>query len=422
MSDKLTPACGCSEFEHTQERLSRRGFLGGVLALGGGVLLGTGTGFEYALAAEGSNPADVIINLNMRGGMDGLLAVPVLGSAALRAARPDLVLPDSSNLRLDSTFGLHPNLKGFKDLFDSKELSIVHAVGVPTGSRSHFDEQLAIELAAYDNGATVSGWQSRLLKNTGSDQVFEGVAMATSMPASLGGSSNAVAFQSLTDVKLNEVGIDRQAQLNLLKKLHADKNHVWSATADTSLAAAIQLESVNEATAVLYPAGKLGERFKLLAAMMKSGLPIKTVNIDFDGHLDVHVEAGAQTGTMADNFTRLSGAITAFKKDLGAYWQKVTIVTVTEFGRRVEQNAQEGLDHGWASAMFVINGAGKAGSIHAKWPGVEENDLVDGDLKVTTDYRDVLAEVLTKRAGVSASAISNILPGFKPQALGILSN
>ena len=156
-----------------------------------------------------------------------------------------------------------------------------------------------------------------------------------------------------------------------------------------------------------------------LASLLNVGVPIKTAAIDFDGEFDVHSAAGVRTGAMTNNFNDLSATIAAFKADIGPLWRRVTIVTLTEFGRRLEENASGGVDHGWASAIFVMGGGVKGGQVVSKWPGLGEKDLSDGDLAVTTDYRHVLAEVLRNRGGLSTEAISAVLPSFTPQALGI---
>jgi uncharacterized protein (DUF1501 family) len=414
--------CSCDEFHEAQLKLSRRGFIGGVLALGGGILINEG-GLEYALADTGSGTAlgDIVINLNMRGGMDGLLAVAPLGDASLRSARPTLALPDSALLPLDGFFGMHPSLAGLKDLFDQKELSLIHAAGTPIGTRSHFDDQLALELAAYDAPTTVGGWQARLLANTGAAQVFSGVAVGQNVPASLNSATQAVAFENKDRVLLRNINIDRADQLAALRSLHQDSGRLWSAAARSSIDASLQVEGVTTISAVAYPNTTLGNRFKLLAQLIKGGLPIRTANIDFDGHLDVHAAAGSLTGVMPDNFKNMADSIQAFKADLGPLWTKTTVVTVTEFGRRVAENAQAGLDHGWGSVMFVMGGSVNGGKIVAKWPGLASNQLSEGDLPVTTDYRSVLTEVMTVRGGVSAVAMKQIFPNFAPQTLGLFA-
>ncbi len=425
MTDNSFQTAGCTDFLNTQAALSRRGFFKGVMALGGGVVLST-QGLDLAFADNfdetgGSTPAgDIMVNLNMRGGMDGLLAVPVLGAAGIGAARPTLALADSELLPLDGFFGLHPKLAGFKQLFDAKELSIAHAVGTPFGTRSHFDDQLAIELSAYYSNTTVDGWQSRLLKSTGATAVFSGIGVSQNNPVSLKDAPGGVAFDAFSDVLLKDFKMERGAQLELLQILHNDSGRYWSAVAQTSLAATAQLEKVAQTAAGTYPDTEVASRFKLLAQLIKAGLPIRTANVDFDGDLDVHVAAGNRTGAMADNFQRLNDAIMAFRADLGPLWQRTTVTTITEFGRRFEENAAAGLDHGWASVMFVMGGSVSGGKVHARWPGIGAGDLVNGDLKVTTDYRSVLAHVMQQRAGISSTQLTQIFPNFKPEEISLV--
>jgi uncharacterized protein (DUF1501 family) len=152
--------------------------------------------------------------------------------------------------------------------------------------------------------------------------------------------------------------------------------------------------------------------------MMKNGVNIKTANIEFAANFDVHSDAGILDGQTAGDLKDLSACIQAFKDDLGSLWGHVTIVTITEFGRRLQENASRGFDHGWGSAMFVMGGGVKGGRVITQWPGL--NDLRDGDLKVTLDYRHVLAEVMKYRGGMAADKISGVLPGFTPKDIGIV--
>lgn len=411
--------CGCPDFERTREGISRRAFLSGMLAMGAGLVIGGTTGLRYAIAATGDTGADVVITLLMRGGMDGLMAVPLLGDANLARLRPTASVLDSRALILDRTFGLHPNLSTFKTLYDAGQLAIVHASGTPVGTRSHFDDQNSLELAAYGSPGTSSGWQNRFLQATGTTSVLSGMAVGDQTPVSLYGDAAAMAFGNLDDVALIDIETDHQTYVETLKRMHARVDNHWSHQALETLDATEALTKVKNVAHVAYPQSVSADRFKVLASLLKAGIPIKTASIDFDGEFDVHSAAGVRSGTMANNFTDLSATIAAFKDDIGPLWQRVTIVTLTEFGRRLEENASAGVDHGWASAMFVMGGGVKGGQVVARWPGLSDTDLKDGDLAVTTDYRHVLAEVLRNRGGLSSEAISAVLPSFNPQALGI---
>lgn len=411
--------CGCEEFQSLQRGFSRRGFLGGVLALGGGLAISVEPGFDYALAAPGETRADVIVMVSMRGGMDGLMAVPVLGDPLLQSYRPTTAVRDSENLSLDNHFGLHKNLSDFKKMFDNQELAIVHAVGTPTGTRSHFDDQLSIELAAYDNPDTTTGWQTRYLKAIGSTEVLTGFAASKNKAAGFTGSTVAATFDDLTQVTIDSVGSDRASYLQLLKEMHKNNDHQWAKTGLMTIDASERLRSVATDTSVSYPQSAFGRRMKLLATLLKAGTPIKTANIDFGGDLDVHDQAGVAVGTMADNFKDLNDSIAAFKSDVGPLWNNTTITTVTEFGRRLRENASAGVDHGWGSAMFVMGGGVKGGKVVANWPGLEERNLHNGDLAVTLDYRHVLSDVLRYRGNLSTAEVNAIFPGFKFQDLGL---
>jgi uncharacterized protein (DUF1501 family) len=417
MTDDL---CGCDEFRELERGLTRRTFINAALALGGGLLVTDATGFQYSTAAYGAANADVIISINMRGGMDGLMAVQPLGDPNLRSWRPNLSLADSQTLSLDSHFGLHPNLSKFKGLFDAGQLAVIHAVGTPVGTRSHFDDQKALELAAYNNPSLTQGWQNRLLQASGTTEVFAGFAPQYQTPISLMGSKSTAVFNNINNVIIDDFkDIKRADYLSILRKMHSKSNHPWQKSAISTIAASEKLRTVQTSTTATYPSTVFGERMKTLAQLIKAGINIKTANVDFDGQLDVHSAAGVSSGTMADNFKALDEAIAAFQQDIGDAWNRTTIVTLTEFGRRLQENASQGVDHGWASAMFVMGGGVKGGQVLTEWPGLSADRLRDGDLRVTLDYRHVLAEILRDRAGMTSAQLSNVLPGFTPKSLGL---
>ncbi|QKJ25659.1 DUF1501 domain-containing protein [Aquiluna borgnonia] len=414
----MTTLHGCEEFRTLTKELDRRSFIKSVMAVGGGLVITADPGMTYSLAAQG-DAAGLVITVTMRGGMDGLMAVPLLGSSLLSSYRPQTSLNDSEQHSLDGTFGLHKNLGGFKELFDAKELAVIHAVGTPLGTRSHFDDQRAVEFAAYESGPTQEGWQTRFLKAAGHTEILSGFSGSRILPTAFSGSHQSVAFQAVSDIQLTAVGRSKQEYVNLLEKLHEGRRSVWSSSARTSIEASTRLSNLSEQSSVSYPNDAFSARLKLLAALLRSGTPIKTANIEFQGDLDVHDDAGIRDGVMADNFKRLNDGIMAFRKDIGDFWSRTALVTVTEFGRRLSENASAGLDHGWASAMFVMGGNVRGGQVIAKWPGIESSDLVNGDLRVTTDYRDVLASVLRGAGGMSTEGLRAVFPNFSASALNL---
>jgi uncharacterized protein (DUF1501 family) len=415
----MTDQHGCEEFQQLTKGLDRRSFIRSVMAVGGGLVIAGDPGMTYALAAPGE-AKDTVVTITMRGGMDGLMAVPLLGSSTFRSYRPTTSLQDFEAHRLDGMFGLHKNLSEFKKLFDLGELAVVHAVGTPTGTRSHFDDQRAVELAAYDAPTTQGGWQARYLKAAGHTEVLSGFSASRNSPASFRSAPQAVSFQSLADIELVPVGRSRKDYLDLVQTLHDGRTSTWSKAATATVKASEYLSTITPTSTVAYPDDAFSRRLKLLADLLKSGVPIKTANVEFQGDLDVHDDAGIREGVMAANFTRLNDGIAAFRSDVGAFWNQLVLVTITEFGRRLQENASAGLDHGWASAMFVMGGNVRGGKVIAKWPGIEKSDLLNGDLRVTTDYRDVLASVLVGRAGMSTQGLQEVFPSFKFSPLDLV--
>lgn len=415
----MTEQHGCSEFQELTKGFNRRSFIQSVLALGGGLVVAADPGVTYALAQPGEK-GNLVVTITMRGGLDGLMAVPLLGSALLRQYRPTTSLADAELHNLDGVFGLHKNLAYLKTLFESKEMAIVHAAGTPVGTRSHFDDQRAVEFAAYDSPVSQGGWQTRFLEAAGHTEVLSGFSASRTLPASFSGSRPSVAFQTLSDIELYSVGRSREDYLRLLTNLHSSRQTTWSKVAKTSLEASQRLAGISTASVATYPDNPFASRMKLLANLIRAGVPIRSANIEFQGDLDVHDDAGIRDGVMADNFTRLDGAIKAFREDLGELWLDTTLVTITEFGRRLQENASAGLDHGWASAMFVMGGRVRGGQVLAKWPGIEKADLLNGDLRVTTDYRDVLATILKDAAGLSSEALQSVFPSYRAQKLDLI--
>lgn len=410
---------GCEEFQQLTKGLDRRSFIRSVMAVGGGLVIAGDPGMTYALAAPGE-AQDTVVTITMRGGMDGLMAVPLLGSATFRSYRPTTSLQDFEAHRLDGMFGLHKNLSEFKKLYDLGELAVVHAVGTPTGTRSHFDDQRAVELAAYDAPTTQGGWQARYLRAAGHTEVLSGFSASRNAPVSFRSAAQAVSFQSLADIELVPVGRSRRDYLDLVQSLHDGRNSSWSKAANSTIKASEYLSTIATDTKVSYPEDTFSQRLKLLADLIKAGVPIKTANVEFQGDLDVHDDAGIREGVMAGNFARLNDGIAAFRSDVGEFWNRLVLVTITEFGRRLQENASAGLDHGWASAMFVMGGNVRGGKVIAKWPGIEKADLLNGDLRVTTDYRDVLASVLVGRAGMSSKGLQEVFPSFKFSPLDLV--
>ncbi len=414
-----TDACGCEDYRRGS--LTRRSLLGG-LALSGG-LLAMGSHGEYAVAA-GARPAaaaagaagPVLVVLSLRGAADGLSLVVPHGDPIYYEARPRIAVPHTSLLVPDAMFGLHPAMAPLVAMWNAGDLAAVHATGMPVANRSHFSAMAEIEDAAPGSSAR-NGWLNRLLGELPGTSVLQGTAMGNQPPYSLFGAEPAFVVSSISDAKIggNEESGRRVASLE----------HAWQgqgrlgASVRAALAGTAAFGPVNDIpagspTPTAYPRSTLGRAMSEVSRIVRADIGAEVITID-QGDWDMHTDMGnLEWGQLRSNAGDLAASIAAFFSDLGPAAQRVTLVTLSEFGRRVRENDNWGTDHGHGNVMFVA-GAGVRGGYHGSWPGLE--DALDADLPVTTDYRSVLSEVVTRRFGVSTA---QVFPGFSPTPIGVM--
>jgi uncharacterized protein (DUF1501 family) len=335
-----------------------------------------------------------LIVLFLRGGADGLSLVPSLGESRYFDLRPQLAIAESDALILDSFYGLHPSAGALKTLFDASDLAIVHACGLPTAERSHFEAQAIMELGI-DAGEVSSGdgWLARYLTTLNDGMPLAAVALDHATPMSMAGLDSALAIGQIDGFNLSLDGNSRdvfEALYRLDPLLHP--------TAESVFRAVDALGPVQQATPGSgYPDTGLGVSLADAARLIKSGVGLHAAAINTGGW-DTHEGQIEEFGGLVSN---LGEALLAFRNDLGLYWQDTTVVVQTEFGRRVAQNASGGTDHGHGGVMLVAGGRVNGGQVVGDWPGLHESALSDGqDLAVTVDYRQVIAEVLTSAFGV----------------------
>ena len=407
-----------------REGFNRRQFLQGA-ALFGGMTILSATGVRYSFAASTTEVPDVIVTLVLRGGFDGLSAVVPTDETLMRKVRSEIYIPNSTLLPLDREFGFHPALKKLLPLWESKELAIINTVGAPSHSRSHFEEIADVAYAAYGEKDKRSGWMARFLDVTGTGSAVQSVGIGATTKQLVGGKVAPINLSGIENFRLDGVfGYQAQDIAGFIDETHGRWTNTWAAQAKSTVQA---LDEIAKATVqkstVEYPNTGTGRRLKDVAALLKAGVGVRAVDVEFQGDWDMHanmgtVESGWLTGYLAD----LAGSIAAFRDDLGVLWARVTVVTVTEFGRRVSANESTGTDHGWGSSMFVAGGGVNGGKIHGRFPGLDEKQLKDGDLVVTADYRSLLSEILTRRAGVTTEGASQIFPNFRPEVLSVMKH
>lgn len=376
-------------------------------------------------------PGDVLVVIFQRGGMDGLnVVVPFGEGSPYYDRRPSIAIPepdgsDRAALDLDGFFGLHPALRPLHEIYQAGHLAVIHAAGSPDPSRSHFDAMEFMERGTPGEKLTSTGWINRHLQTSAwqNDSPFRAIGMGSLIQSSLRGPVAALSLQSIADFHLS----GRDDQLAVIQRTLAS---LYDVPAPENLLD-IQAAQVFASSDIMirlaqsgytpeygaeYPDSDFGRGLQQIAQLVKAQVGLEVACVDIGGW-DTHEEQGSVDGQMAGLLDDLGRGLGAFYTDLQDRRAEVTVVTMSEFGRRLEENASQGTDHGHGNCLFVMGG-GVNGGVHTRWPGLQDDALDDGDLALTTDYRDVLAEILTGR--VKNPAIDQIFPNFTPTPLGLV--
>ncbi|MCK6569286.1 MAG: hypothetical protein DCC59_11745 [Chloroflexi bacterium] len=365
---------------------------------------------------------DTLVVIYLRGAADALNMVVPHGEESYYQLRPTLGIarPDDGRKKkeertvdLDGFFGFHPNMSPLLEAWQSRQLAVIHACGAPDESRSHFKAMELMERGVDDERGPASGWIGRHLAtlNTGNSSPLRAVGMGTRPQRSLSGSVPVSALRSIADFHL---GGDARA----LQQMRAALDYVYQNDElgqDTlSIMDTLQKLDPNNYQSPItnYPNTEFGLALKQTAMLIKAEVGLEVSAIDLGGW-DTHFTQGALIGIMPNLMKDLAGGLAAFHADMADYMSQLTVVTMSEFGRRAYENGSLGTDHGHGSMMMVMGGNVDGGKIHGRWPGLAEGQRMGpGDLAVTTDYRDVLSEVLTKR--LNNPALSEIFPEYQP--------
>jgi uncharacterized protein (DUF1501 family) len=364
-----------------------------------------------------------LIAIFQRGAVDGLNMVVPFGESAYYDVRPSIAIPKpdatkaESAINLDGFFGLHPSMSSFKPLWDSKRLAIIHASGSPDNSRSHFDAQDYMESATPGVKSTPDGWLNRYLqnKNDAQDSSFRAVSMTRTMPRVLMGRAPAVAMANLSDFAIRAGKASPNVQ-NDLETIYAQQSKDRLAgTGRETFEAVNYLKKANPAqykpeNGAVYPSNQFGNSLRQIAQLIKADVGLEVAFTEM-GNWDTHVNQGNSRGQLANLLQQFSSAIAALYQDLGQRMDDVVVLTMSEFGRTVRENGNRGTDHGHANAMFVLGNSVQGGKVYGRWPGLKSDQLYEGrDLALTTDFRDVFAEVAARHLGLSD--LKSLFPGY----------
>ncbi len=381
-------------------------------------------------AAEGAaRRKKILVAIFQRGAVDGLNMVVPFGEPRYYDLRPAIAIPKpdgtaQSAVDLDGFFGLHPSLAPLKPMFDARQLAIVDAVGSPDPTRSHFDAQDYMESGTPGLKATTDGWMNRALpKASGPVSPVRAISLGANLPRALRGRNDAVAVNNLNDFQVRDphgaAGFESMYESTLDTMLHGTGQETFRAVKTMQ---AIQKQAYTPANGAKYPNGGFGNSLRQIARLIKADVGLEVAFADIGGW-DTHVnEVGPQpaVGQLANNLAQFGQSLAAFYQDLGDRMEDVVVVTMSEFGRTARENGNRGTDHGHANVMFVMGGGVQGGKVHGEWPGLADEQLYEGrDLALTTDFRDVLGELVAKHLG--NPNLTAVFPGYsQPKFRGLL--
>lgn len=413
--------------------LSRRQFIGcsaAIAAMAGGRV----GNLAFAQGSGGSD--EVIVVVFLRGGCDGLSLVSPYDDQHYVDNRGDLALQNALTLNINnpgfgatSNFGLHPKAQPLMDLYTGGQLAILHAAGLDDDTRSHFDAMDYMERGTPGNKNTASGWLTRHLQAISSDDAskFPTIAAGAAAPASLLANSNTIATTDPDSYSLwtpyrygpdSWIASMKDSMLNTLDGFYGGSDIVNTSGKRT-------IETIRELrkagqytprTGITYPDGGFGDSLKTVAQMIKLDVGLRVATVDLGGWDHHENEAVNQLGwgPFPNHAGELAQGLRSFYDDVVDYKNKVTVVVMSEFGRRLGVNASGGTDHGHGNMMMVLGGNVNGGKIYGKWPGLEQDKLdQQQDLAITTDFRTVLSEIIAKRLG--NAKLGAVFPGITPE-------
>ena len=405
--------------------VTRRAFLkGGAVAL-----VGTAAVPSFLTRAVYGSTAPItgkkrLVVLFQRGAADGLNIVVPHGEQAYYAMRPTIAIPRPSTAQLsaidlDGFFGLHPSMEAFKPLWDQRHLAIIHAAGSPDETRSHFDAQDFMESGTPGLKSTEDGWLNRAMQSGDPKQhsPFGAVALSTALPRTLAGKFPAVAISNINDFGVGGRNPNAAPISNTFEAMYAQSvDSVLHGTGQETFEAVRMLKSADPARytpapGANYPRGRFGDSLRQIAQLLKADLGVEVAFADVGGW-DHHVNEGNTQGQLANLLREFSQSIAAFWNDLGDLGENTVLVSMSEFGRTARQNGTGGTDHGHANVMFVVGGPVHGGRVYGRWPGLEQSQLYQGrDLALTTDFRQVLGEMVYRHLG--NRDLEQVFPGFQ---------
>ena len=391
----------------------------------------------YAEAAKNLAATKTLVVLFLRGGMDGLNLIVPYTDEYYYELRKGIAIPkpgtENGGIDIDGTFALHPSAESLKRFFSSGELTAVQGVGYSGHTRSHFEEQDVWETGMTENRLSSDGWLNRHLATSSGDGHIRAISVGSSLPRILRGKVGTYAIRSLSDITLPGSKKEVNQHLKSLKNAYHKTENTQVTDAQELITQVGQrtIESMKILSDIgakeykpvaPYPTTTLGKQLKTAARLIKANIGLEIVEIDYGGW-DTHQSQGGVTGGFANKVKELADAMAAFQADMKKHQDKVMLMAMSEFGRTAAQNGTGGTDHGWANCMLLMGGAvkrQKTKPISGTWPGLAPNQLNDKrDVMNTTDFRDILGEIVTKHLDNKQPNL--VIPSHDFKPLGLIA-
>lgn len=417
--EKITPG----------EGVKRRSILASTMITGAAAMIAPSIAPRAAWADTASTNGGTLVVVFLRGGFDGLTALAPVGDSNYLRRRPTVGV--RSPIMVDSFWGLHPEAKPLDAMRKAGELAFVHSSGNTDPTRSHFDSQFSMERGAgwSSKAASVSsGWLGRwMISRATESSLFASVALGHKQPFSL----TAPGHSPLTTSSIRD--FELYGWSNYLPRFKTILDDMYRRSGDVSGSALRTLASIEGLSDLrtsmeyytpdndaVYPSSETGTNFMQTAALIKAGKRPDVVCIDI-GDWDMHADLGSDNDPdswFARKLRDFAETLTAFRLDLGAHWNSTTVVTMSEFGRRIQENSTKGLDHGHGNVTLIAGGDVKGG-VYGRWLGLEPASLDQGDLAITTDYRRIMSEIVVKKFG--STDLSKVFPYYVQETpLGVM--
>lgn len=387
-------------------KISRRKFLKLSGLAAAAPLVGTRT--ALAFSANKGEDRDILISVYQRGGADGLNTIVPYFDGNYYTLRPTLSVPGpgapGGALDLNGFYGMHPTMSALKSVYDAGDLAVIHAAGSPHPTHSHFDAQDFMERGILEKAGAYTGWLGRFLELAapakGGESPFRALGMGTSAPITIRGDVAPIAIYDISAFTLT-------AQLPEAPKIRTALETLYSyddaldVSAQQTFASVDMLEAADPLqyppeNGAQYPDTEFGRQLMQIGQMIKADMGLEAAAIDFGGWDHHDGELGILPGMLSE----FSNALAAFNTDMGTRMNGISVVAMTEFGRRAYENGSAGTDHGHGGVMFAMGKNVNGGEVYVDWPGLQQQQLYEqGDLDITIDFRQVLGEMLDKRGG-----------------------